>query len=62
MIVNSNKFPAVVVKRNNEMKDPYPLNINQKVINNENCIRLLEVGINNDLSFKKHFYTRRKSK
>ena len=33
MIVNPDKFQAIVVKRNNKMKDSYSLNINQEVIN-----------------------------
>ena len=37
MIVNPDKFQAIVVKRNNKMKDSYSLNINPEVINSENC-------------------------
>ena len=33
MVANPVKFQAFVVKRNNEMKDSYSLNINQEVIN-----------------------------
>ena len=54
MIVNPDKFQAIVVKRNNKMKDSYSLNINQEVINSENCVKLLGVKIDNKLSFKKH--------
>ena len=32
MIVNPNEFQAIVVNRNNKMKDFYPLNINQEVL------------------------------
>ena len=39
------------------MKNFYALNINQKVINSENCLKLLGVQINNKLSFGKHIST-----
>ena len=55
MAFNPDKFQAIVVKRNNKMKDSYSLNINQEVINSENCLKLLGVEIDNMLSFEKHF-------
>ena len=57
MIVNPDKFQAIVVKRNNKMKDSYSLNINQEVINSENSVKLLEVEIDNKLSFEKDIST-----
>ena len=57
MIVNPDKFQAIVVKRNNKMKDSYSLNINQEVINSENCVKLLGVETDNELSFEKHIST-----
>ena len=36
------------------MKDPYLLNIKQKVIISESCVKLLRVEIDNNLSFEKH--------
>ena len=54
MIANPDKFQAIVVKRNNTMKDSYSLNINQQVINSENCVKLLGVEIDNKLSIEKH--------
>ena len=39
------------------MKDSYPININQEVINSENCVKLLGVEIDNKISFKKHIST-----
>ena len=63
MIVNPDKFQAIVVKRNNKMKDSYSLNINHEVINSENCVKLLGVETDNKLSFeKKYFYASQKSK
>ena len=57
MIVNPDKFQAIVVTRNNKMKDSYSLNINQEVINSENSVKLLGVEIDNKLSFEKHIST-----
>ena len=57
MIVNPDKFQAIVVKRNNKMKDFYSLNINQEVINSENCVKLLGVEIDSKLSFEKYIST-----
>ena len=53
MIVNPNKFQAIVLKKNNKIKDSYPLSINQEVINTENCVKLVGVEIDYKLSFKK---------
>ena len=39
------------------MKDSYPINLNQEVINSENCVKLLRVEIDNKLSFEKHIST-----
>ena len=52
MIVNPDKFQAIVAKRNDKMKDSCSLNISQKVINSENCVKLLSVEIDNKLSFE----------
>ena len=39
------------------MKDSYSLNINEKVINSENCVKLLGVEIDKKLSFEKYIST-----
>ena len=57
IIFNSDKFQAIVVKRNNKTKDSYSLNINQEVINSENWVELLGVEIDKKLSFEKHIST-----
>ena len=57
MIVNSDKFQAIVVKKNKKMKNSYSLNINQEVINIENCVKSLGVEIDNKLSFEKYIST-----
>ena len=57
MIVNPEKFQAIVVKRNTKMKDSYPLNINDLTINYESSVKLLGIEIDNRLSFEKHVST-----
>ena len=57
MIVNHDKFKALIVKRNNKMKDYYHLNINQEVIKSDNCLDLLGVEIDNKLSFENNIST-----
>ena len=56
MIVNSDKFQAIFVKKNCRMKDSYVLNINNQTINSENFIKLLGVEIDNTLSFEQKNY------
>ena len=55
MIVNPDKFQAIVVKKNCRMKDSYALNINNQTINSENCVKLLGIEIEN--MFNKHIST-----
>ena len=57
MIVNPEKFHAIVVKRNTKMKDSYPLNINDLTINYESSVKLLGIETDNRLSFEKHVST-----
>ena len=57
MIVNSDKFQGIVVKRNNKMKDFYSLNTNQEVINSENGLKMLGVETDNKFSLEKHIST-----
>ena len=35
MLVNPDRFQAIVVKRNNKMLDTYPLNINGEIVHSE---------------------------
>ena len=53
MIVNPDKFQAIVVAKNRRMKDSYALNINNQTINSENCVKLLGIEIQNTLSINK---------
>ena len=57
IIVNPEKFQAIVVKKNAKMKDSYPSNINDVTINSENGVKLLGVEIDNRLSFDQHIST-----
>ena len=52
MIVNPEKFQAIVVKKNAKIKDSYPLNFNDLTINSENSVKLLDIEIDNKLSFE----------
>ena len=54
MIVNPDKFLAIVVKKNCRMKDSDALNISNQTINSENCVKMLEIEIDSTLSFNKH--------
>ena len=54
MIVNPEKFQAIVFTKNAEMKDSYPLNINDLTINSENSLKPLDIEIDNNLSFEQH--------
>ena len=55
MIVNPEKFPAIVVKKNAKMKDSYPLNINDLTINSENSVKLLGIEIDNSCPLSNTF-------
>ena len=57
MIVNPDKFQAIVINKNCRKKDSYALNINNKTINSENCVKLLGIEIDNTLYFNKHSST-----
>ena len=57
MIVNPDKFQAIIIKKNCKMKDSYPLNINDQKINSENCAKLLGIEIDNKLWFEQHIST-----
>ena len=46
-----NKFQVLMVKRNNQTLDTYPLNINDAIINSEKNVKLLGINIKNKLNF-----------
>ena len=57
MIVNPDKFQAIIINKNSKMKDSYPLNISDQKINSENCVKLLGIEIDNKLCFEQHIST-----
>ena len=57
MIVNLDKFQAIIVKKNAKIKDSYPLKINDQIINSENSVKLLGIEIDSKLSFDRHIST-----
>ena len=54
MIVNPDKFYAIILKKNCRMTESYALNISNQTIIFENCVKLLGIVIDNTLSFDKH--------
>ena len=57
MIVNPDKFQAIVVKKNCRMNDSYALNVNHQTINSEKCVKVLGIELVNTLLFNKHIST-----
>ena len=47
MIVNPDKFQAIIIKKNCRIKDLYALNINSQTTNFENCVKRLGIEIDN---------------
>ena len=54
MIVNPDKFQAIIIKRNSNMEDQYTLNIDGNQVNSEKSVKLLGISIDNKLSFEEH--------
>ena len=57
MILNPEKFQAIVVTKNVEMKDSYSLNIDDLIINSENSVKPLGIETDNKLAFEQHIST-----
>ena len=57
MIFNPEKFQAIVVTKNVEMKDSYSLNIDDLIINSENSVKPLGIETDNKLAFEQDFST-----
>ena len=57
MVVNPDKFQAIVITKNCRMKDSYALIINNQTINSENCVKLLGIETDNTISFNKQIST-----
>ena len=56
-MVNGYKFQVTVVKKFYKVKDSYPLNTINQIINSKNCVELPRTEINQILSFEKHICT-----
>ena len=54
MIVNPDKFQAIIIKRNSNMEDQYTLNIDGNQVNSEKSVKLPGISIDNKLSFEEH--------
>ena len=54
IIVNSEKFQAIIIDRNNQQNNPSSLEINRKPVNSEISVRLLGLEIDSKLNFDKH--------
>ena len=51
MIVNTDKFQAIIVKRNSDMCNQYTLNIDGNQVTSEKSVKLLGINTDNKLSF-----------
>ena len=54
MIVNPDKFQAIVTKKNGRIEDSYALSITTQTTNSESCENLFGIKIDNVLSFDQH--------
>ena len=54
MIVNADKFEAIIVKRNSDMCNQYTINIDGNQVTSEKSVKLLGINIDNKLSFDEH--------
>ena len=55
MIVNIDKFLAIIVKQNSDMCNQYALNIDGNQVTSEKSVKLIGINIDNKLSFDEHF-------
>ena len=53
MIVNPEKFQAIIIDRKNQKNNPQKLKIDEKVITSENVI-LLDLEVDSKLNFDEH--------
>ena len=57
MIVNPDKFQALIVNRLGKMENSYPIEIQDTFINSQSSVSLLGVEIDNKLNFDQHIAT-----
>ena len=55
MVVNIDKFLAIIVKQNSDMCNQYALNIDGNQVTSEKSVKLISINIDNKLSFDEHF-------
>ena len=51
MIVNADKFPAIIVNRNSDMSNQYTLSIDGNQVTSKNSVKLQGINIDDKLSF-----------
>ena len=51
MIVNPDKFPAIIVNRNSDMSNQYTLSIDGNQVTSKNSVKLQGINIDDKLSF-----------
>ena len=54
MIVNPDKFQAIIINRRNQQNNPTSIKINDKSVNSDNSVRLLGLEIDSKLNFEKY--------
>ena len=54
MIVNPDKFQAIITDKKTQQNNPFSIKINDININFENSVRLLGLEIHSKLNFDKH--------
>ena len=54
MIVNADKFQAIIVKRHYNICNQYTLNIDGNQVTSEKSVKLLGINTDNKLSFDEH--------
>ena len=54
MIVNADKFQAIIVKQNSDMCNQYTLNIDGSQVTSEKSVKLLGINTDDKLSFDEH--------
>ena len=54
MIVNADKFQAIIVKRNSDMCNQYTLNNDGNQVTSEKSVKLLGINIGDKLSLDEH--------
>ena len=54
MIVNPDKFQAIIINKHSRLHESYKLKVGTYEIETQNCVELLGIEIDDKLNFKKH--------